>query len=71
MDTLPSATMGRKISRVLWSAPPHVMLPPFHGTALTLLPPFKVKAEINCGARRTPLMDTSSQPIVVLPARST
>jgi hypothetical protein len=62
---------GARFHALCGRAPPHVMLPPFYGTALTLLPPFKVKAEINCGARRTPLVDTSSQPIAVLPARST
>lgn len=30
-----------------------------------------LKAEINCGARRTQLMDNSSQPIAILPAKST
>ena len=52
-------------------APPPRLLLPADCAAVTLLIPFKVKAEINCGARRTPLMDNSSQPVALLPARST
>jgi hypothetical protein len=31
----------------------------------------QVKAEISCGSRRSLLMDNSSQPIALLPAKAT
>ncbi len=44
-------------------------LPPPHSQPSHL--DAQLKAEINCGARRTQLMDNSSQPIAILPARAT
>jgi hypothetical protein len=31
----------------------------------------QVKAEINCGSRRTQLADNSSQPVALIPAKAT
>lgn len=67
MATSHFATTGCRISRAVWSAA--LILP---SACISFLRPLaQLKAEINCGARRTQLMDNSSQPIAVLPAKST